>query len=113
MTEHDTKDYEHVWPPYGDGAAQPLRSFDLRTTPERMQTWCESLERRIGEMQTEIDGLHRMAELQGEILQSEMEIASHALSLVSSAEERLMHLECALHRLLNPSEEPDADEVME
>ncbi len=71
MTEHDTKDYEHVWPPYGIDAPAPLRTFDLRTTPERMQTWCESLERRIE------------------------------------------HLECALHRLLNPSGEPDADEVME
>ena len=80
MTEHDTKDYEHVWPPYGitlpssdlrTNAPVVLRTLDPSASPERVQIWCEALERRIE------------------------------------------HLECTMQRLLNPSEEPDADEVAE
>lgn len=74
---HGAADYEHVWPPYNVDAPSPtLRTFDLRTCDERMQTWLAALEQR-----QEAD------------------------------RQRIAHLERCMQKLLNPSEEPDGEEV--
>ncbi len=76
-TAHGDADYEHAWPPFGaDAPALTLRTFDLRTCDERMQTWLAALEQR-----QEAD------------------------------RQRIEHLERCVQALLNPSEEPDGEEV--
>ena len=58
MTNENASDYRLV-------PAAPLRQFDLRTTPERFDTWCSALERRIEAQNVEIAALRkRLARLE-------------------------------------------------
>lgn len=53
MSDHDTHDYEHVWPPYGVQLAQP----EVRTFPDRMLVWCSRLEQRIEALEATVTAL--------------------------------------------------------
>ena len=89
-----------VLPPAHAGQApEPLRSFDLRTAPDRLQAYCDALSGRVEQLERAlIDAGHRISGLEN-------------VADGGAAEAQHVSAETLTHRLLNPGEGPDEEEV--
>ena len=63
-----------------------LRTFDLATGPERLQTYCDALDRRV------------------ERLEAALRDAGYRIAILEDGYSHIVHSEGCVHQLLNPGE---------